>query len=138
VRKRVGNASARLVWIPLVTLSLFCATGLASHLGWIPNPIGLGDRPAARVARTSLHEPAPATIRTAQAISMGLPAVSCPECEVTRPIGLLGGLGESGVAAAVGLYDIGAAPPQPRTSGDDRHAQFIAWHVCVRSEVACD
>jgi hypothetical protein len=68
MRTRAGRDFDLLVWIPGFVLSLFCATGLATHLGWIPGPIGLSDRPAVRTAQPP-HKPNRPAVPAAKPVS---------------------------------------------------------------------
>jgi len=138
MRSRLGKGSDPLVWIPGLALSVFCATGLATHLGWIPTPIGLGDRPAVRPLRAPPQElPRPA-IPVTQAASIALPTVPCTECGVMELAALIGRTGEPDGAGAFWPGNTRGANAEALTSGYDSFGVLIAWHVCARAGGGCD
>jgi hypothetical protein len=139
MRVRFGKASDLLVWIPGLALGLFCATGVATHLGWIPTSIGLGDRPAVRTLRAPPHRRTGPAMPVAHAVRIDLPSVLCTECGVKglrKPTGTMGT--RDGAVGTFWLGQARAATAEALTPGKDRLAALIAWHVCARTGSGCD
>ena len=138
MRTRRGKGSNPMVWIPGLALSLFCATGFATHLGWFPTPTGLGDRPAARTLRAPPHEPARPANRVTQAVGSVLPAVPCTECGVIELAGLVGRTGDPDGSGALWPGATRGLNAEARTPGYDRVQVLIAWHLCARAGGGCN
>jgi len=138
VRVRFGRSSGLLGWIPGLALGLFCATGVATHLGWIPTPTGLGDIPAVSSVRAAPHQRTGPAIPAAHAARVGLLRMLCTDC---------GGMGPSKSSCTTGKRDSVAgafwlgqarAADAAGLTRKDRLAVLIAWHVCARTGSGCD
>ena len=137
VRKatQAGGGLNLLVWIPGLALTLFCATGLAKHLGWLSTPIGHGDPPAPTQLRAALQESVGLAMRMPQAVSIGLLPLPCTDCLVIESAEYIGRPASRAEGPELWLGQKRATATFAREG--DSLAVLIAWHACARSGGRC-